>query len=44
LHTELARDVYSDSEIEEQIVDQRFHQSVPVEFKHVLQNGKQQRI
>jgi len=38
----LARDVDSDSEIEEQVVDQHFHQSVPVEFKQLL-NGKQQR-
>jgi len=38
----LARDVDSDSEIEEQVVDQHFHQSVPVEFNQLL-NGKQQR-
>jgi len=40
--TLLARNVDSDSEVEEQIVDQRFHQSVPVQVNELL-NGKQQR-
>ena len=40
--TLLARSVDSDSEVEEQIVDQRFHQSVPVQVNELL-NGKQQR-